>query len=377
MFFSVIIPVFNRYEDLIESIKSVLNQSFQDFELLVLDDGSDQEIADFLKLKKIHSSKLKLLKNHKNMGIPFTRNKLIKNTKGDYILTLGSDDVLEKDALKNYYLSINKNLDYYIYYGNCCRKQYDEKRNETKVSLINIPDFKDEISSKYFVFGNFLPDSGTVIKKSFYSVYGYYNEKMTRMCDYELWSRVCYEKRMFCKFDFKVAIFRLFGDNITKNIKLISLREIPINNILAHKEIDIFPYLFDDYQKFNLLGDIFRKYKLNEKAQFFYKKALNFNNSNIWSNIQIRNGKIQSKVKKIYIYGTGEKAKEAESKLSQFFIIEGFIDVNNNNDCFLSKKICSLDKMPEKSMIIVASSFWQFICLRLIRNLKKFELIIY
>ncbi|MDN4495103.1 glycosyltransferase family 2 protein [Ureibacillus aquaedulcis] len=89
-FVSVIIPTYNRANQVLEAIQSVLNQTYQDFEILVIDDNSSDntsQIINDLKDPRIYYYKLS-----KNQGAPTARNIGIKKSKGDLIAFLDSDD---------------------------------------------------------------------------------------------------------------------------------------------------------------------------------------------------------------------------------------------------------------------------------------------
>ena len=90
-------PVFNSEQFVAEAIKSVLNQSFKDFEFLILDDCSADKSFKIINDFEKKDPRIKVYKNEKNLGIVESRNKLINLSKGKYIAWLDSDDV----ALKN------------------------------------------------------------------------------------------------------------------------------------------------------------------------------------------------------------------------------------------------------------------------------------
>lgn len=102
MRFSIIVPIYNTEKYLDKCIKSVLNQTMSDYELILIDDCStDDSLTIACKYKSEH---IKVLKNVSNSGLSETRNLGIKNASGDYIVFLDSDDYIEKTAL----LSLNK-----------------------------------------------------------------------------------------------------------------------------------------------------------------------------------------------------------------------------------------------------------------------------
>ena len=100
---SVVIPMYNRRHYIEESINSILNQSFQDFEIVIVDDGSTDNSYDFCKKKYGHFKNIRLLSNDRNVGEGKTTNRLFKEARGKYIAILHSDDLFLPDALKNLY----------------------------------------------------------------------------------------------------------------------------------------------------------------------------------------------------------------------------------------------------------------------------------
>jgi len=103
---SVITPMYNRKHYIEQCIDSVLEQTFQDYELIVRDDGSTDGSADFVAEKyekEISSDKIKLRRNEKNIGEFPTVNKLLREASGKYIMILHSDDMYLPHALAHMY----------------------------------------------------------------------------------------------------------------------------------------------------------------------------------------------------------------------------------------------------------------------------------
>ena len=91
-YFSVIIPLFNRSKTISKAIKSVLNQSFTDFELIVVDDCSTDNSSEIVHQFQLLDSRIRYLKNENNLERCITRNIGIQSAKGKYICFLDSDD---------------------------------------------------------------------------------------------------------------------------------------------------------------------------------------------------------------------------------------------------------------------------------------------
>lgn len=100
VFFSIIIPVYNVDGYLVECLESVLNQTYKNFEIVLTNDGSTDSSGDICdKYKNKYPSKI-ILNHNKNIGLFKTREFGIKQSNGDYIIHIDSDDMLRKDALE-------------------------------------------------------------------------------------------------------------------------------------------------------------------------------------------------------------------------------------------------------------------------------------
>ena len=103
---SIITPMYNRRHYIAQCIDSVLNQTFQDFELIIRDDGSTDGSAEFVEeryAEQIASGKIKLRRNKKNIGEFATDNLLLQEVTGKYLMILHSDDFYLPDALEHMY----------------------------------------------------------------------------------------------------------------------------------------------------------------------------------------------------------------------------------------------------------------------------------
>lgn len=95
---SVILTVYNREHVLRRCIRSLLNQSFKDWELIIVDDGSTDKSIDILKEYESNYENIKVI-HQDNLKLPLSRNKGIKLSTGDFITFLDSDDEYSEDHL--------------------------------------------------------------------------------------------------------------------------------------------------------------------------------------------------------------------------------------------------------------------------------------
>jgi glycosyltransferase involved in cell wall biosynthesis len=108
---SIILPVYNNEEDVLGAIQSVINQTFKNWELLIIDDKSTdnsyQIISNFLNTKK--DNRIKLLRNKKNVGCYMSLNRGLKNVKGQFITRIDSDDKYHSAKLISQVRYLKKN----------------------------------------------------------------------------------------------------------------------------------------------------------------------------------------------------------------------------------------------------------------------------
>ena len=103
---SIIIPVYNGENTIDKAICSVLNQSYDNIELIIIDDGSTDNTFDIIKSYK-NNNKIKLIRQS-NKGLAAARNRGLDEVKGNYILFLDSDDTLEKNTVETLVNTVNK-----------------------------------------------------------------------------------------------------------------------------------------------------------------------------------------------------------------------------------------------------------------------------
>lgn len=109
---TVIIPTYNREDKILRAIKSVLAQTYENVEILVIDDSSQDNtkeiVTNFIEQKKLHNI-VTYIKNKNNLGSPATRNVGIKIAKGEYIAFLDDDDFFFPDKLEKQIQYLLKN----------------------------------------------------------------------------------------------------------------------------------------------------------------------------------------------------------------------------------------------------------------------------
>ena len=134
-FFSVVIPVFNRSKYLDKALQSVLGQTYKDFEIIVVDDGSDDGEVE-LELRKYTESKGIMVLHQRHKGPGAAINYGVSRARGEYVCRLDSDDMLTPEAIEVVRAYVNEfpNVDYFY----SSRYTIDEEDRVIKV-LRSVP----------------------------------------------------------------------------------------------------------------------------------------------------------------------------------------------------------------------------------------------
>ena len=199
---SVLMSVYNSEKTIEESIKSVLNQTFSDFEFLINDDCSTDSSLEIIKKFEKTDSRITAFCNEKNLGLTKSLNKLIQNSNFDFIARQDSDDRSFPNRLETQMNNlINSDLDF------CTSRALKEGGNVT-------PNVKHYLPYKFMV--NYLNPfiHGTLlIKKQVLENINGYDERFYYAQDYKLFKDLIKQN-----FKFKVISSPLYYLNTTNNI---------------------------------------------------------------------------------------------------------------------------------------------------------------
>ena len=158
-FFSVVIPTYNQCNFLDKAIKSVLKQTFKDFEIIVIDNFSNDNTR---KIIKSFSTKKIIYKKFKNNGvIGASRNLGIKLSKRSWVAFLDSDDTWSKHKLKVIYKEINKNKKFDVF---CSNEIIINNKNKEK-KIWHYGPYKKNFYNFLVSNGNCLSTSASVVNK--------------------------------------------------------------------------------------------------------------------------------------------------------------------------------------------------------------------
>lgn len=226
---SVIIPTFNRGNLISNSIKSVLNQTYKNLEIIVVDDGSTDNTKE--EISKIGDKRVKYIHLNNNTGGANARNIGMKNATGKFISFQDSDDIYYPEKLEIQMKNIinkNSNLDFCkikVIFNDSYFKLYPNSRQEKSIQDGNI--FNELISH-----GNFISTQSILAKKKFIIKF-FFDTEMPRLQDYDL------ILRMFPKVKISYTSNVLVELNIQNDSVTLSQKKlIKALNILLKKEFN-------------------------------------------------------------------------------------------------------------------------------------------
>lgn len=233
-FFSVIIPLYNKEKYITQTLESVLSQSFTNFEVIIVNDGStDMSLAE---VEKIYDDRIKIF-NQKNKGASAARNFGIDVSKTDYIAFIDADDLWHKEHLQIIY---NLIADYPKagMFSTGYLMSYNSNSKKSKIKGIPegfkgiIPDFFESC-----LYDTPVNSSVVVITKAVLKKLKGFDENIKSGQDIDLWIRIALKN--------KVAIHNIISATYVKNDASLS------NSLLA---MDKIKYLnkFKDYEETNI-----------------------------------------------------------------------------------------------------------------------------
>ena len=186
---TVFIPVYNRERYIGEAIESILAQTFSDFEILLVDDGSTDSSVD--KIRSFSDPRIRLVCNEENLGIPRTRNKGIEHARGQYMAMLDSDDRSYPERLEKQVAFLESHPDH-VQVGSWCRMMDAQGNVLTKIK--RQPASPDDIHAQ-FLFRCAMSNRSIMARTAILKEYGYRND-FPRCQDYELHVRLAKQYKL-------------------------------------------------------------------------------------------------------------------------------------------------------------------------------------
>jgi len=209
---SVLMPVYNSEKYVAEAIESILNQTFQDFEFLIIDDGSTDKTGKIAKSYK--DRRIKYFKNYSNLGVIKALNHGIRLSAGKYIARMDADDISLPNRLKIQYEYMENHRDIFVC-GSLIKVFGDIKKY-----IWDTPG-ENEVIKARMIFESSLAHSSTILRTSLFKEYGFkYDRLYKHVEDYWLWVKVS-EKFKLANISRVLLHYRVHKDQIGQRYTIV------------------------------------------------------------------------------------------------------------------------------------------------------------
>lgn len=231
---SVIIPTYNRADLLPRAIKSVLSQTFQDFELIIVDDGSTDNTKEVVEEFQKRDRRIKYIWQEKNSGAPAKPTNIgIMNSTGEFIAILEHDDEWLPQKLEKQIAIFNDSKNNMLGLVGC-----DVLVVSNKTRYFRVPKVKKGKTFEKFLKSTFICSaSSALIRRSVFQDVGLFDENLFSVQDWEMWTKMAYAGYAFKFIREPLLRYYIHGQNITATTSI------------EKKEKDL-DYIFNKYRKY-------------------------------------------------------------------------------------------------------------------------------
>ena len=247
---NIILPNYNSSEFFEETINSILNQTFKNWKLIIVDDGSDLDQKRILQKYTKHN-KIKIFFLKKNKGAGFCRNLALKHSKGDYIAFIDSDDIWHKNKLLDQISFMLKNNFEFTYTNYVAFLKKDNVKK--KKYIINTVKPPKKFNFDRFIHNTSIGTSTMILKKNLIKDMKFINTK------------ICEDYYFKCKILKKINYAYCLPKNFTKyRIRPNSLQSNRIRNFYW------IWYINKNYNRLNLIENLLSVFSISFNSLIKY-----------------------------------------------------------------------------------------------------------
>jgi len=212
---SVITTVYNCEKYVTESLRSILDQTFRDFELILINDGSTDHTGAICKKFADRDSRIRYFHHHDNKKIPTRRNEAIRLAQGDLIAIHDGDDISLPDRLADQTGFLRNHLDYFCVGGHATKINAEG----TPFGEMNYPPALHDEIVEMLVRRNINPmiDPTTMFRRSGFIELGSYtlDKDIYTVPDLDLWTKAILSGRKFANLQYPVIQYRMNPKGMT------------------------------------------------------------------------------------------------------------------------------------------------------------------
>lgn len=182
---SVIIPLYNSERYIKETLESVINQTYRNIEVIIIDDNSNDSGLDIVKNYCKNDNRIRYYSNEKNSGVSFSRNRGVNLSWGEWIAFIDSDDKWEKNKIEEQVKLASEKKGEFIFTGSSFIDESDKKYP----GIYSVP---ESIGYNELLKSNYISCSSVLIKKKYLLKYPFGRDDIHE--DYSCWLKVLREE---------------------------------------------------------------------------------------------------------------------------------------------------------------------------------------
>lgn len=234
-FVSVVIPTYNRKNLCKRAICSVLNQTYTDYELIVVDDCSDDNTSEDCLFDNTQNRNCIYIRQKVNSGVAKARNTGVVKSKGEWVAFLDSDDEWHKRKLEKQVEWIRKNPE--------CKISQTKEIWIRKGVRVNPPKTHEKIAGDIFkesLKRCMVTSSSVIIKKDFFDKLGGFNESLPACEDYDLWLRIALHHPIGLLREYLLTRYGGHSDQLSSKVQVLDKYRIrALLNLLENENPDM------------------------------------------------------------------------------------------------------------------------------------------
>jgi glycosyltransferase involved in cell wall biosynthesis len=264
---SVIMSSYNHEKFVAAAIESVVKQSFQDWELLIMDDQSTDKTFNISKDYENKDRRIKVFKSPYNRGMVQNTNELISVTQGEYIATINSDDSWQIEKLEKQIRFLDENPEYGVCFTTAnmigedneiiYSRTFNKLKNRSRYEWLN----------SFFYFGNSLCYPSSLARKICYLNVGLFNPAFIVLLDLDMWIKICLAGYEIHVIQEKLTNFRLLKNEANlSGIKPSSM----VRNYLESQRLLYNYSTIKDFEEFSKIFPNYSTKSLNNHPGFIY-----------------------------------------------------------------------------------------------------------
>ncbi|MGO2342738.1 MULTISPECIES: glycosyltransferase family 2 protein [Bacteria] len=267
---SVVIPVYNGGDYLFPAVKSIIEQTFYEIEIICIDDGSTDKSLSILRYLQVMDSRIRVI-TRKNKGLIYTLNEAISISQYDFIARMDSDDISMSNRLESQ-LNLLKGSKHIGVVG--CRYEYIDENGKFIAT-------RKKMCSDYFIkammiFGSTICHPSVMFDRKKIGNDLIYRYGFEHAEDYELWLRLMKKGIFFRNTEEVLFKYRLLNTSISRKHSEIQCRNM-VSSVKEHLS-----------RKNNLSGEMLFNYYFKSKSKFDFFVFIIFGTLNGWKYILIR-----------------------------------------------------------------------------------------